>query len=256
MINFAEKNTRPIIRQMWKTCFGDTEEYMDIYFSRQYKDENTLIYFQEKKAVASLQMIPYTITFYGKIVPFYYLAGLCTLPKYRRKGYMSQLIDKAFKVMSERAIPLTILVPAEKNLIKYYNKFDFEQVFEQENNPLPSLKSIIQEAPNIKDAYIKFDQLFNQNNLCVQKSFTDFVTIIDEAKLEGFPDKYNLTGMAYILDKEHLTSLYSKTHSIDIPKHINNRLLCRLLFGYKTGELGEEYKQFPVQQPVINLMLE
>ncbi|HBK95633.1 MAG TPA: GNAT family N-acetyltransferase, partial [Porphyromonadaceae bacterium] len=36
---------------MWKTVFGDSDEYMEIYFREKYRNENTLIYFESGKAV-------------------------------------------------------------------------------------------------------------------------------------------------------------------------------------------------------------
>ena len=107
MIQFANEHTMPLVRQMWKTCFGDADDFLDILFKYKYRNENTLIYFDGDKAVASLQMLPYTMTFYGEEIPFAYLAGLCTLPEYRRRGYMDQLIHRAHYVIGERGIPLS-----------------------------------------------------------------------------------------------------------------------------------------------------
>lgn len=99
MIQFANEHTMPLVRLMWKTCFGDADDFLDILFKYKYRNENTLIYFDGDKAVASLQMLPYTMTFYGEEIPFAYLAGLCTLPEYRRRGYMDQLIHRAHYVI-------------------------------------------------------------------------------------------------------------------------------------------------------------
>lgn len=258
MIEFANNKTMPLVRQMWKACFGDTKEYMDLYFSRVYKHQNTLIYFENGVAVASLQMHPYNIRFYNENVPFYYLVGLCTLPEYRNMGYMRHLIEASHCVMQERGIPLSILVPAEDWLFGYYTKFGYEQVFEKSDTPIPSLKSLLKRFKGIDSAYEIFKKEYQQHNLCVQKSLFDFETVIMEYELDGCPDKYNLAAMARVIDAEYLIERYpfAKDQNGDL-RRLDIHLQCRLLFGYKTSELGSPYCDlYPEQHPIINLMLE
>lgn len=282
MIQFADKTTLGEVRQMWKTCFGDTDEYIDLYFTQKYKDENTLIYIVDDIPVASLQMLPYTITFYGKEISFYYLMGLCTLPEYRERGYMAELINKSHEVMKDRDIPLSILVPAEDWLFGFYKKFGYEQVFEKSSQPIPSLKLLLEKYPDIEDAYSFFKSQYESMDFCVQKNFIDFETIVEEYKMDGCPDKYNLSAMARIINVEYLVSLYAKANDfksfifkIDTDRYkvakgerektnaqaalfdIDIKFLCRLLFGYKISELDEKYKALFVEHhPIINLMLE
>ena len=65
MIRFADKTTRPQVQEMWKTVFGDPDDYMDVYFRHKYRDENSLVYIEEGKVVSSLQMLPYQFSFCG-----------------------------------------------------------------------------------------------------------------------------------------------------------------------------------------------
>src|SRR5690554_4470565 len=97
MIQFADETIRPQIREIWKTVFGDPDNYMDVYFRHKYRDENTLVYVVEGKAVASLQMLPYLFTFCGTEIPILYIAGVSTLPEYRRRGYINQLLVRSFE---------------------------------------------------------------------------------------------------------------------------------------------------------------
>ena len=69
MIKFADDSTRQQVCDMWKSVFGDSEDYMEIYFRTKYKNENTLLYFEGDKAVASLQMLPFQFTFCGTEIP-------------------------------------------------------------------------------------------------------------------------------------------------------------------------------------------
>lgn len=291
MIQSANEHTAPLVRQMWKICFEDTDEFLDILFTYKYKNENTLIYFEEGKAVASLQMLPYTINFYRREIPFAYLAGLCTLPEHRKKGYMRQLIHEAHKIIYQRNIPLAILIPAEEWLYGFYEKYGYEQVFEKDNTLIPLKQILDTYQDNIQEAYQALDSLFRFRDFCVQKNEKDFRAIAEEYKLDGYPEKTSLSGMACAINVWSLLDLYAKDnlskefrikvtddvfgkepkiYSVDKgivelimgsdPSYdieADSRLLCRLLFGYKVKDLDEKYRiLFDEHQPVMNLMLE
>jgi len=289
MILFADEHTTPVVRRMWKTCFGDTEEFLDTFFRYKYKPENTLLYFEGDEAVASLQMLPYTISFYEQEIPFAYLAGLCTLPGYRKRGFMAKLIHRAHEIIAQRNIPLAILIPAEDWLYGFYEKYGYEQVFEKNDNPI-SLREIIDTYHDEKEAYKEFDSLFRPLDFCVQKTESDFRAIKEDFIAENYPVKTNLSGMARVIDTWTLLSLYAKdnlmqkfrikvndgedgkspVYLIDRGKaelvlksgekadlEVDIRLLCRLLFGFRLDEVDSRYHPFfESHYPVMNLMLE
>lgn len=281
MIQFSNKHTELAVKQMWKTCFQDTDEFIDLFFTYQYKHENTLVYLENGIPTASLQMIPYTITFCGQEIPFAYLAGLCTLPEHRKKGQMAQLIEFSHRVLKDRGISLAILVPAEEWLFGFYEKYGYQQVFDKSVVPVCSLDTLLRESVDLKSAYKIFDATYRDKDFCVQKSFDDFVAIVEEYRNDGAPDKYNLAGMAYMIDERYLLGLYaakypnndfciqvqeniyfiSNGHVKDCFIHpdiiIEKPMLCRLLFGYKTSSLEEPFRTlFPENNPIMNFMLE
>lgn len=286
MIRFAETGDTTQLRSMWKVCFGDTDEYIDFFFTNKFEPDNTLLYVDDGKLMACLQMLPYIISFYGQIIPFYYLAGLCTLPECRGKGYMGKLIDESFAVMAQRGISLSILVPAEEWLFSYYAKFGFETVFDKGGEPI-YLKSILDKYPdNVDTAFIEFDKTCQQGDFCVLKDSEDFKLIVHENRADNYAPKYNLKAMASVIDPKFLLGLYaarnrSKHFVINITDglyagkylikdgaassvkeqasdlSVNATLLCRLLFGYKLSDLPYDYGvYFEEHHPVINMMLE
>ena len=200
MITLANKHTRPAVRQMWKTCFNDTEAFMDLYFAEKYSDGNTLVYMENNRAVASLQMLPYTFTFHGAHIPVAYVSGACTLPAFRNRGYMGRLLQASVEVMKQRSIPLSILVPANEHLYQYYERYGYVRVFEKDDAVIP-LREIWEEAKGDADvAYQSFNNLFKDRDFCIQKTKADFLTIVKDAALEGFPPKTNLSGMVRVID--------------------------------------------------------
>ena len=242
MIQLATPNTEQQIRQMWKICFDDSDEFMDLYFSEVYRNENTLIYFEENQAVASLQMLPYRFTFYGEEIPVAYISGVCTLPEFQHRGYMSKLMTAAFELMHEREIPLSILIPAEAWLYDYYAQFDFVKVFEADNKEIPLLEILQKSGNNLDIAYADFDKMFREKDFCVQKTKADFITIVKEAEMEGFPPKTNLAGMARVINAEKLLAIYAKKYPGTTIVDCTLSGLCYLFFRN--------------QHPIMNLMLE
>ncbi len=289
MIKIARDNDKQAVYDMWKISFDDPDDYMKIYFREKYKSENTLLCFDNGKAVASLQMLPYRFTFCDEEIPIAYLSGLCVLPEARRKGFMSRLIRASFFEMLRREISLTVLVPQEEELMNFYRPFGFEQTFEQ-GEPMPDLSEIIRTAAGDRDAYQRFDKYFRNRDMTVQKTETDFRTIVQEAALFDFPVKKSLMGMSRVVNAEKLLKIFSKKYpktkiSIKVTDPIigkNNVVfeiekgnlyksdkdktpqiylkiatLTQLLLGYKTSEFPEDYRLvFPEKQPMISFMME
>lgn len=210
MIRFADKTTRPQVQEMWKTVFGDPDDYIDVYFRHKYRDENTLVYIEDGKVVSSLQMLPYQFTFCGTEIPILYLAGVSTLPEYRRRGYTAQLLTKSFEEAAKRDVPLMLLVPQEEWLLNFYDQYGFAQTFDAGVEELPSLKLLVDKySCELSAAFREFDTYFRQSEMTVQKSFDDFRTIVEEAFLYDFPRVRSLVGMSRVIDAERLLSLFA-----------------------------------------------
>lgn len=291
MIRFADKTTRQQVREMWKTVFGDSDDYIEVYFRHKYRDENTLVYVEEGKVVASLQMLPYRFTFCGTEIPILYLAGVSTLPEYRRRGYTRQLLVWSFEEAARRNVPLILLVPQEEWLLKFYDRYGFVQTFDAGKEELLSLKGLAGKYPgDLYAAFGEFDSLFRQKDMTVQKSFDDFRTIVEEAALYDFPRVKSLMGMTRVIDAEKMISLFSECYrrnsfSMGVNDELlkgNNALftiengkvkrgapvveplltvdireLAQLLLGYHTSRKEEPFnKLFPEKQPQIHFMLE
>ena len=292
MIQFAGDTTEQQVWDMWKTVFCDSDDYMQLYFKYKYRNENTLIYIEDDKAVSSLQMLSYKFTFCGEVIPVQYLSGVCTLPEYRGKGYARELLLKSFEVAIERGIPLVILVPQEDWLLSFYTKFGFALAFDSGTEQLPPLKKIIDDNQvDLYNAYKEFDSLFRNKDMAVQKSFQDFQAIAEEAALFNYPPKKNLRGMARIINSELLLDLFAamycdKAFTVSLKDEIlkNNdsrftvnqsiiskdssiiiqpllefdiRDFTQAIMGYHTSEKAAPVNTlFPEKTPVMNYMLE
>ncbi|MDR2824700.1 MAG: GNAT family N-acetyltransferase [Prevotellaceae bacterium] len=271
MLEFATRQDENELKAIWKIVFKDTDFFTNLYFLHYFEPYNTLVFRDRNRIVAMLFMRPYDFRFCGTIVQCYYLSGLATLPEYRRKGIMYQLINFSYKVMKERKIPLAILIPVNQKMYAYYRKFNYEQVFESDNEIIP-LESLVNSNRTLSDAYAEFDKIYREKNFCIQKEFIDFQAIIADWEYDARPPKTAVAGMVQLIAPHFLFNIFRqktrntlKLNFIKIDKIIieenvlttSNRMLCRLLFGYKINELSPDITAiFPENKPILNLMLE
>ena len=195
MIVYANDILKKDVIHIWKTCFpDDSYDFTEFYFRRKYKNENTLVWLENGKAVACLQMLPYNITYFGHILPVAYISGAATLPEFRNKGIMKKLLTFSFQEMQKRQIPLSALIPQEPWLFDFYSGLGYETVFSYSEFKLQSNNAFEKEntysieeidTRNAITAYQFYNGYFINQNVCIQKSFEDFNALIEFYQLEN-----------------------------------------------------------------------
>ena len=115
---------------LWRTCFGDPEPFIQLFFEQVYRDEYTLTWEREGRVVSALQILPYTLCYYGEMIPVGYICGVSTLPEERDKGYMKQLMAQAEVELKRRGLALATLIPAEPWLFDYYARMGYTTAFD------------------------------------------------------------------------------------------------------------------------------
>lgn len=131
MISFGKTEYIPEQKKLWQKIFGDSERYLDSFFDKVYRDENTLVYLENNSVVAALYMIPYKMLIDGKENEIIYLYALATHSDYRGQKIMSKMIQKSIDISKTRNYALSVLIPAEPGLFEFYRKFGYEESFEQ-----------------------------------------------------------------------------------------------------------------------------
>lgn len=213
------------IINLWRICFGDSEAFISLYFDRVYKDENTMTIEQDGKIVSALQMLPYTMTYLGTEIQVAYISGACTIPEYRGKGLMRQLLKEAFEEMKKRNIALTALIPADPWLFDYYREQGYTETFDysietyfRPNIPvqLPNLLVIQPEVPSTEALYAYFDRKLRERPACVLHTYEDFITILRDLEQSNgkmytaLDSDENIVGMAFTRSIEENPSPYGK----------------------------------------------
>lgn len=178
------------VKALWKLCFDDSDEFIDLYFKMRYKDELNMAIREEGKVIAALQMLPYPMTFCGDTIATSYISGACTHPDYRGRGAMRCLLNEVHRRMYNDGVWLSTLIPAENWLIDYYGKSGYAPSFgyaalEVAIDKLRPLSCYqIEECTSpLSEHFHYFDARMRGRACCVQHLKEDFIVIMADLKL-------------------------------------------------------------------------
>ena len=62
------------VKALWKVCFDDSEEFVEMYFRLRYKTEVNVAIKSGDEVISALQMLPYPMTFGGETVQTSYIS--------------------------------------------------------------------------------------------------------------------------------------------------------------------------------------
>lgn len=114
------------LKKLWLSCFDDSPEVVDAFFSKTVTPENIIAAFDGRVAVGALYLIDSFVTVAGRRFNAYYIYGVCTHPRCRNKGIMTRCFEILENIVKNNQIDYIFLVPAEESLFKMYEKLGFK----------------------------------------------------------------------------------------------------------------------------------
>lgn len=187
------------IKRLWTEAFGDSREYVEMYFDRVYRDADAMtLVGDDGRTVSSLLLQPYGMTFHGLHATVSYVAGAATRRNMRGRGLMSALMTEALAASRSRGDILTLLIPASEYLFGYYARFGFVtaaytdvmrytalHTFVYPDEPDPGVFTPVDDlfAPAVYDAMAAMEREAPQAT--VLHSRRDFLNILDDLRLDG-----------------------------------------------------------------------
>lgn len=184
---------KELLKSLWRTCFNDTEAFVDLYFDRRYRDDLTMTVSEGDRPIAALQMIPYPMTYPGGLLRTSYISGACTHPDARNRGVMKRLLNDTLQRMYEEGVHVSTLIPAEEWLFGYYQRFGYEALFNyaEEEVSVAELArlypdgicendlSIVEETSlDAGETYPYFNRQMNLRACCIQHTPEDYGLIL------------------------------------------------------------------------------
>lgn len=109
-------------RQLWKTVFQDTDEYIEFYFHEKAKRSRVYSKYEDGQLVSMAFFTPYEVVYRGSECILPYIVGVATAPAYRHRGYMRQVLEQGLAGAAECGYEAAFLCPADE---KIYEPFGF-----------------------------------------------------------------------------------------------------------------------------------
>lgn len=180
------------VKALWKICFEDSEEFVDMYFRLRYKTEVNVAIQSGDEVISALQMLPYPMTFCGETVQTSYISGACTHPDFRSKGVMRELLSQSFTRMWRNGVHFSTLIPAEPWLFDYYKHMGYASVFQYSVKEItlpefiPSKEIAVNVVSEFQDTtYSYLNKKLSERSCCIQHSLEDFQVIMADLPISG-----------------------------------------------------------------------
>lgn len=140
------------LKELYLASFTeDSTEDADFLFEKVFSKAKLISRKEDGKTVSMLFLMDCSVKINGRSLPFYYLYAACTDPKYRGKGLMGGLLDKAKAFAKESGRLGIILKPAKPSLFNFYEKCDFSPFFKVSKAVLDSRELALYENTETKE---------------------------------------------------------------------------------------------------------
>lgn len=111
----------PGLRLLWKQAFGDTDAFLDLFFSLGYAPNRCLCAADGDRVAAAMHWLDGSCR--GRKIAYVY--AVATDKAYRGQGLCRKLTEQAHRVLRERGYSGAVLVPAEPGLFEMYGKLGY-----------------------------------------------------------------------------------------------------------------------------------
>ena len=108
----------PQLRQLWKEAFGDTDDYLDIFFQTGFSPDRCRTLWAEDQLAAAL----YWFDCQWEDKPIAYLYAVATAERFRNRGCAGYLLQDTNRHLKALGYHGSILVPATAQLFSFYEK--------------------------------------------------------------------------------------------------------------------------------------
>ena len=142
----------PQLRQLWKDVFGDTDAFLDNFYSKAFSPDRCLCATIGDEVVA--------MAYWFHCEEYAYIYAVATAEAHRGQGISHALLSRIHEILTERGYDGCILVPGEESLRKFYLGMGYEncggvEEFEAEaGTPLPLRKLEPAEYAALRKKYL------------------------------------------------------------------------------------------------------
>lgn len=111
----------PMLRRLWKTAFGDTEEYLSAFFETAFSPLRCRVAAEDGETAGMLYW--FDITCHGQKMAYIY--AVATHPEHRGRGVCRNLLADTHRLLKEQGYAAALLVPQSEALRNMYASFGY-----------------------------------------------------------------------------------------------------------------------------------
>ena len=117
-IDLPKSSYVPQLRALWKEAFGDTDEFLDTFFTAAYSADRCRCCTENGEVIAALYWFDCS---YGdeKIA---YIYAVATAKAHRGRGICKRLMEDTHAYLSAHAYGAAMLVPGSEGLFAFYER--------------------------------------------------------------------------------------------------------------------------------------
>lgn len=112
-------------KDLWAVSFGDSNDFINNYFANKVEEQNIFGTFEGGRLVSMLIALPRVFMLRGNPCKSVFIAGCCTDPESRNRGYMRELLCHASEVLRESGSVFGFLHPFNHD---FYRKLGWATV--------------------------------------------------------------------------------------------------------------------------------
>jgi len=121
IIDFPRQEHIPGLRRLWKEAFGDTEEFLDAFFSTGFSLYRCRCIREGATPVAAL----YWFDCHWQDKRLAYVYAVATAQSHRGQGLCHKLMDTTHKILLQLGYSGVVLVPAKPDLFAFYEDMGY-----------------------------------------------------------------------------------------------------------------------------------
>ena len=134
---FSVREDVPVLRHLWQTVFGDTDEYIDNFFQTCYTPERGIVTEEDGEIRSMVLWFDMPLVIPGnEPVHAPYLYALATDPNHRGKGIAGKMLADADELLRGLGYSLVTTVPAEPTLHLFFGTNGFHECFVHAEYPM------------------------------------------------------------------------------------------------------------------------
>lgn len=191
----TREHLRHEIKNMWRETFKASDEWLDMYFKKVYRQDDLLMLTatdDDDVIASSLLLQRYMMSFHSKLLGVGYISGAVTRRRYRDRGYMRQLMVDALQASYKRGDVLLTLIPANRQLYFYYDSLGFTTIFyvdeerytDKHSFPVENRYDVVEPRGN-RDVSRFVDECLRRRDNVVLHPDDDLQNIIDDTLIDG-----------------------------------------------------------------------